>query len=161
MEARRKTILRRSFELSVGIFTWKLLDHVFDFVLYPFMIWKLGAVQGGIVMSLLSLTSCLAMLRLYDRLGTDWLGIEFIKDLKKYEGNSWWRQKLAGVMNYGNLPAFFLLSVYYDPFITTAYLRNGSYNGMAKKDWLVFFASWFVSNGTWLLLCIGGVWFLG
>ena len=87
--------LKRCVELATGFLGWKSVDYAFDYALYPLVIWKLGAWAGGAIMALLSLAFCLLLLRIYDRLGRDWLGIEFVKNLRHYEGASRWRRGLG------------------------------------------------------------------
>jgi hypothetical protein len=151
---------RRTAELATGFLTWNILDNAFDYALYPFVIWKLGPWIGGAIMTVLSLLFCLFLLRLYDRLGRDWLGIEFVKNLRHYEGTSRWRRWLAWLVSQGDAVAFVVLSVKYDPFITTAYMRHEAYKGMSRRDWIIFLGSWLLANGLWIAVCYGGVSFL-
>jgi len=150
-------LFRRIAELVTSFFAWKSFDYAFDFVLYPFVIWKLGPLVGGGIMALLSLITCLLTMRLYDRLGRDWLGIEFVKNLRHYEGGSRWRLWLAWLVARGDGVAFIVLSVKYDPFVTTAYLRREAFQRFTLRDWIIFLGSWAVANGFWIFLCYGGV----
>jgi len=149
--------VKRAAELATRFLTWKAVDYAFDYALYPFVIWKLGPWAGGTVMAVLSLLFCLFLLRLYDWLGRDWLGLEFVKGLRFYEGRSRWRRGLAWLVARGDFAAFIVLSVKYDPFITTTYLRRGAYSGMKRRDWGIFLASWFVANALWIFICYGGI----
>lgn len=144
-------------ELSIGHAVNVLQIYGFDYVLYPFAIWKLGLVRGGIVMSVLSLVVCLLTLCFYDWSKRDWLGIEAVKQLRDGETKTRWRRLLAWALAKGDLPACVVLSLYTDPFITTACLRRGAFTGMTRRDWRIFFASWFIANGWWILACFGGV----
>ena len=67
------------------------------------------------------------------------------------------RRGLGWMLNRGDVFAFVALSLRFDPFITTAYLRRGSYNGMSTRDWKIFLGSVVVSNAAWALVCFGGV----
>ncbi len=151
---------RRAAELAAGFLTWKAADYAFDYALYPFVVWKLGPVAGGAIMALLSLAFCLLLLRLYDRLGRDWLGIEFVKNLRHYHGPSRWRRGTAWLLSRGDGAAFVVLSAKYDPFVTTAYLRRGAFNGMTRRDWTIFLASWLIGNLLWIAVCQSGISFL-
>lgn len=143
--------------LAAGFLSWKAFDYGFDYALYPLVIWKLGPLAGGAIMTLASLVFCLGLLRLYDRLGRDWLGLEFVKNLRNYEGASRWRRWLAWLLSRGDAAAFVVLSAKYDPFITTAYLRRDAFNGMTRRDWTIFLGSWLVSNLLWIAVCYGGI----
>ncbi|MDD5198313.1 MAG: hypothetical protein PHC88_00790 [Terrimicrobiaceae bacterium] len=142
---------KRYAELATGFLAWK----AFDYALYPFVIWKLGPWASGAIMTLLSLVFCLFLLRLYDRLGRNWLGLEFVKlcgatKAPRAGGGHWLVSRGDGV-------AFVVLSVKYDPFITTAYLRCDAYTGRNGRDWTIFLASWLAANGLWIAVCYGGV----
>jgi len=151
----------RTTQWLVGFLTHKFFDEAFDFVLYPFVIFWLGLLWGGFVMASLSLLNCYLLLKLYDWLKRDWFGIEFVKAFRLYNGTSRWRKALAWLLNRGDAVAFVVLSVRYDPFITTAYLRHGIYSGMTSRDWRVFLGSVLVSNLVWALCCYGGIRALG
>jgi predicted membrane-bound spermidine synthase len=144
-------------ELTLGHAVNAALVYGFDYALYPYVIWKLGLVRGGAVMSVLSLVSCLLTLWFYDWSKRDWLGIETVKQLRDSEAKTRCRRALAWTLAKGDLPACVALSIYADPFITTACLRRGAFNGMTRRDWRIFFVSWFIANGWWTLACFGGV----
>ena len=63
----RSKLLQRIGELAVGHTVNPLiLGYAFDYALYPFVIWKLGLLIGGISMALLSLITCLLTWWFYD-----------------------------------------------------------------------------------------------
>jgi len=147
----------RATELAIGHTANKVQEYGFDYLLYPFAIFKLGVLYGGLVMSLLSLLVCLGLLKLYDWTKRDCLGIEAIKSMKEYQGASWFGRATAWTLRRSDWLACLLLSIKFDPFITTAYLRHGAFNGMSRRDWRIFLASWFVGNLYWTFLCFSGV----
>jgi hypothetical protein len=52
--------------------------------------------------------------------------------------------------------AHIAMSVAFDPFHTTIYLRKGSeYNGLSGRDWKIFFSSAIVSNAWWTIRTTG------
>lgn len=142
---------------AIGVLSYKAVDYAFDYALYPWVIYRLGLLQGGLVMAGLSLLFCLLNLRVYDWLRRDWLGIELVKGLRTYTGASRTRRLIGWLLNRSDVVAFLLLSVRFDPFITTAYLRQGSYNGMSARDWRIFWGSVILSNASWAVVCWGGV----
>jgi len=150
-------LTRRVGELASGFLVWNVIDYAFDYALYPFVIWKLGPVVGGGIMTLASFVFCLALLRIYDRMGRDWLGIEFVKSLRYYAGRSRLRRCLAWLLSRGDAVAFVVLSAKYDPFITTAYLRKSAYSGMTRRDWAIFLGSWLLANLIWIAICAGAI----
>lgn len=147
----------RLVELATGLLGNWVICYLFDYLLYPLVIYKLGLFRGGAVMSLLSLLTCLVMIWFYDWSQHDWLGIETLKSLKIYTGPSRFRRMLAWTLCRGDLLACIVLSLWYDPFITLIYLRDRSYSGLNQRDWGIFFASWAIGNGWWILACYFGV----
>ncbi len=144
-------------ELAAGFGGSALLKWVFDWVLYPLVIFSLGLGWGGLVMSLASFAVCIVLLWVYDLLKRDWLGIEAIKALRLREGHRGWRRVAAAALNRGDAIAFVVLSIHFDPFVTTAYLRRGQFNGMSRRDWVIFVSSWALSNGFWIAACYLGI----
>ena len=147
----------RVVEVLVGYTGNWLMVTGFEFVLYPFVIYKLGLVYGGIVMSLLSFVVCLLTLWFYDWSRRDWLGIEAVKRLREYQGESRFKKWTATILRRGDWVALILLSLKFDPFIARIYLRQSSFDGMSKRDWKNFFLSWIIGNLYWALVCFGGV----
>ena len=147
----------RCLQWTAGVGIHKFLDYAFDYVLYPWTIYKLGLLTGGIVMAILSCLDCLLLLRIYDWLKRDWLGIEFIKGMQNYDGASRLGRIIRWLLTRGEGIAFVVLSLRFDPFITTAYLRRGCYNGLSRRDWRIFFGSVLLSNGAWAMACWSGV----
>jgi hypothetical protein len=152
-----RTVGTRLAELSVGLTVNQILVVVFDYILYPVAIAWLGLWYGGAIMAFVSLVTCIGMLRFYDWSGRDWLGIEAAKQIREYVGHSRWRRWLAWVLHQGDLVVCVVLSIKFDPFITTAYMRHGAFNGMSRRDWRIFWASWFIGNAYWTFVCFGGV----
>jgi hypothetical protein len=148
--------------LAIGHAIFHSFDYGFDYILYPFVIYKLGPFQGGIVMALLSVAVCLLIAYIYDLLEKDWLGIETVKELvenffkeeeeiarKKWK--KWSKNILNWVFHKNKIGQFLFLSLHFDPLITTIYMRKGFhlYNGFSKRDWGIFWSSVIVSNIWW------------
>ncbi|TAK57491.1 hypothetical protein EPO17_01810 [Patescibacteria group bacterium] len=54
-------------------------------------------------------------------------------------------------LNKNDTCAFVALSITQDPFVTTVFLRHGRFDGLRKKDWVIFTASALLCNGYWIL----------
>jgi len=147
----------RAMELTAGIAVAWLTRQAFDYVLYPFVIYKLGVLKGGIAMALLSCAVCLASIKVYDFLKRDWLGIEAVKALRDYKGEDRIRRITAWIMSKGDPVVFVFLSLKFDPFITTAYLRRGRYSGLKGRDAAVFAGSLALGNAYWAFACLAGI----
>lgn len=144
-------------ELTIGLTAFGLLGFVFSYVLYPFVIFKTGAIRGGAIMTFLSFSVCLILLKFYDSSKRDWLGIEAVKRLKDYEGRKILGRLWSWFLKKGEPAIFLFLSIKVDPFVTTAYLRRGNYTGMSKRDWKIFMGSLIISNAYWTLACFMGI----
>ena len=149
----------RVHELSIGLTVNYVIDKAFDFILYPFVIYNFGIIKGGIVMTFLSFISCIGTMKFYDWSKRDWLGIEAIKDLKCYEGEHKLGRLTSWFLKRSDPVAFLFLSVWYDPFIVTAYLRHSAnkFNGMSRRDWGIFMGSLILGNAYWTLACFMGI----
>jgi ABC-type transport system involved in multi-copper enzyme maturation permease subunit len=145
--------------LGVGLTTVRIINTLWDYLLYPFVIWQLGLVFGGVVMTIVSMAVCLMMLYLYDYTKKDWLGIETIKSIRELSGDSWLGRIASRILEKGDPAAFVFLSLTFDPFITTAYMRYGrhQYNGLHQRDWMIFFSSGILGNAYWAVVSYTGV----
>lgn len=144
-------------ELTAGWAMNFAQEYLFDYLLYPLVIHWLGLLWGGVLMAFASLVFCLLLLRAYDWSQRDWLGIEAVKGLKDYAGPSRWRRLSAWLLQRGDGCACVVLAIKFDPFVTTIYLRHGQFNGLSRRDWRIFFASWVIANVYWTLVCFGGL----
>ena len=144
-------------ELALGLSANQLIVWSGDYILYPFIIYTFGILEGGILMIFISFIVCFLTMKFYDWSKRDWLGIEAIKNLKGYGGNKKLGRITAWIMQKSDPIAFILLSIKYDPFITTAYLRHGKFTGMNKRDWKIFIGSLLFSNAYWTLACYMGI----
>jgi hypothetical protein len=143
--------------LALGHTVNKIWDLLFDYALYPVVIYSFGLIWGFMIMAILSLLSCWLLMLFYDWSKTDWLGIEAIKEIKNYSGSARTLKYVGWVISRGDLLACILLSIKFDPFITTVYLRKGRYGGMTHADWRNFMISWLIGNVYWSVFCFTGI----
>lgn len=143
-------------ELAAGVSANAVMVYGFDFLLYPYVIYHYGALHGGLIMALASFAICLLAFRLYDWLQRDWLGIEAIKRLKQ-GGEGRFARVLSWALKKGDPAVLVLLSIKFDPFIATLYLRNGAYNGLSARDWRVFLSSFAIANAYWIAAIVLGI----
>ncbi len=162
----------------VGAF-WGVLhviDTVYDYMLYPAAIAYFGTLIGGTIMTIGSAALCLIFLVIYEKSGEDWMGVNILEEIKE-NGESWVEKLKTGrstffgrikyatlfipahtflicvwAMKKGDWAAFIALSILQDPFKTTVYLRHGRFDGLKRKDWIVFWSSVLLSNFWWISL---------
>lgn len=160
IEPRILSIAQRIGTIALGVTCMSVTNKLFDLVLYPYVIYQAGLLMGGAIMTVLSAIVCLLFIRFYDRTQQDWLGIETIRDLKDYQADAGIGRFLVWLLRTSDWAAFFLLSMIYDPFITTVWLRHERFGGMTARDHRVFWGSVVVANGFWAIYCWIGVYFL-
>lgn len=156
---RPASIKDRALILGVGLLGNQAFVWSFDFVLYPYVMWRFGLLQGWLIMTALSAATSWLTLLFYDWSKKDWLGIEAIKELKEAPGQGRLSRFLGRLMQRGDGLAMLVLSVQFDPFITMAYLRPGSYrfNGLTPREWRLFWFSVLVGNLYWSVVAFTGV----
>jgi hypothetical protein len=145
--------------LGLGVAFNLGFSYFFFYVAYPFIIWKLGLMEGGITMTFFSLTLSYIGISFYDRSGRDWFGIEAIKEkLGGLEGKGWIGRLIARQVKRGGPLTLVILSIKFDPFVTTVYLRDGQrkFGGLSWRDWIIFFSSAAIGNGYWIFIMSGG-----
>ena len=108
-------------------------------------------------MTFFSFLACLGTLKFYDWSKRDWLGIEMIKEVRGYNGDKGIGRITSLILQKSETAIFLFLSIKFDAFITTAYLRRGKFNGMGKREWAIFMGSLLLGNAYWTLSCYMGI----
>ena len=141
----------------LGITGSASIAWIFDYLLYPFIIWKVGILYGGLLMTILSMIVSYGAIYYYDKFKKDWLWLEAIKELKEYEGGSKIGKISSWILKRSEFVMFILFSIRSNPFVTTMFMRHGArkFNGMTARDWKIFFLSLIISNFFWLLPAYG------
>ncbi len=155
----RKSLKERVGIWGVGYIANFLLVWVFDYALYPWVMWKAGLVKGAAIMWVLSFINCYATMKFYDWSRTDWLGIETLKEVRDAEAKKLFQRIMQWAMRRGDWAVMLILSVKFDPFICTVYMRHGAhqYNGMSKRDWVIFLVSFVIANAWWTFAVFTGL----
>lgn len=145
--------------LAVGFLGNKAMVWIVNYGVDPFLVARYGFLKGGIATMIFSFFICLATIVFYDWSKKDWLGIELVKEMKEYEGRNRIGQAIKWLLRKGDVVALVGLSILTDPFITLVYLRKGAnqYNGMGRREWMIFLVSTFISNLWWVTVVFGGI----
>ncbi|MDD5083733.1 MAG: hypothetical protein PHT88_02200 [Candidatus Moranbacteria bacterium] len=172
---------KRIAQVTAGFGFWSGTSWVFDNVAYPGVIAWQGVVVGGIVMSAIAILVTAIFLIVYEYKKVDWMGMDALRAVR--DNGDAWIQKFSGdgyenmfpryfvkilmyfpvlffrvalwMLNKGDALAFVGLSIISDPFVTTIYLRHGKFDGLKKKDWVIFLSSSVLSNFYWTLRSYG------
>ena len=142
---------RRLVEVGLGHALYATFNFFCDHILYVFVVYRLGLLRGGAVMTAFSLVQCAITLIIYERLHIDWVGAGSIARLDTLPRPSWWQRAILWATRRGRFVIFLALCIFQDPFITTAYFRGGRFNGLTASDWRLFIGSVLVSNLYWTL----------
>lgn len=142
---------RRLAEIGAGHAIYATFNFFFDQVLYVYVVYRFGLLVGGAAMTLLSLVGCLVTLLVYERMRIDWVGSGSLAYIEQHPNPAWWQRVVLWATRRGALVIFLVLCIFQDPFITTAYFRRASFDGIRSRDWQIFFASVVVSNLYWTL----------
>ena len=156
--------------IGLGYTFGNIFDYVFNYGIYIPVVAMLGPIKGGVVMAIISASTCFLFIKFYDWLKQDWLGIEVAKEATEYGPTRirnfnvtsrigkffWWPFSriilvILWAVKRGGIVAFFALSMYTDPFVATVYFRKESFGGLKKRDWMIFFASLLVGDLYWTL----------
>lgn len=128
-------------------------NWVFDYVLYVYAVYNLGAVIGGSVMTVLALVQCALTLLIYERMRIDWVGAGAIHEWQDQHCKTFAGQIFRRIKD-NPRAVFIFLCIFADPFIITAYFRKGRFNGLRAKDWYLFFGSGIISNAYWICVSV-------
>jgi hypothetical protein len=135
----------------LGFLVNDLMERLINWVAYSLIIKYMGFWLGMTVLIPIGFITCYGTMVFYDWSKTDWIAIEKVKSMKEYDGKWMFAKIFWKLVKKSDWLAFILLSVLKDSFITTAYLRKGSYqfNGMNKRDWKIFLASLVIGCFAW------------
>lgn len=148
--------------IAIGHTAKRVEEILFDWLLYGMVVticttaWGplYGSLAAFATMMPLSALVCTAYLRFYDWAKVDWFGLEAVKGFVQHSSStSRFVRVVQAIASRGDVPAFFALSLYSDPFMVTIYLRRSTlkYDGLTKRDWIVFWTSVVFSNAYWTI----------
>lgn len=153
-----KTKLLENLKLwSIGISAYYVFTWVYDYLIITGLLLYFGLLTGGIIAIIVSTLIDYITLRFYDWLKKDWLALETIKELNDKKG--FVGKLFRFVHNKGSFLSVIALSLFLNAFIVTTYMRNGAYkyNGLSKRDVIIFISSSLIGNGYWVLMFAGGI----
>lgn len=152
-----KGILTQVSTIGAGHSILWVINSLFDYVLYALVLSFAGLLWGFGIMVVLSIILNLALIKVYDSTGKDWLGAESLQEAKRVLGEN--RPKwLRKILRSSYRLAYIFLS-FYDPFIALIYLRRKekAHKGMSRRDWKIFITSTILANVAWSVAIFTGL----
>jgi hypothetical protein len=131
-------------------------NHFFDYILYPATIVWLGAVKGGILMTVAALAMNYLIVVWYNKTRQDWFGLEWLRFREKSEAQTITGGILRLLLMLGKWPSYVLISIY-DPAYGFIFLRGRESRGwsISRTDWVWFVISNLIGNLAWILVLTG------
>ncbi len=139
-------------QIGTGHALYAAFNWVFDNVLYVWVIYTLGMLKGGALMMAASGLQCALTLLVYQRMRVDWVGTGLLAEIRTKPEPTRLERALIWASNRHPAIVFILLCVFQDPFITTAWFKQGSFDRLGRRDWALFTAAVIVSNLYWICL---------
>lgn len=132
----------------------EMINHLFDYVVFPAVVLYFGVVRGWVIMTILAMTLNYTLVRFYARSRHDWYGFELLRLQSEKQANNW----KGALIRYGRVPAFIFLS-WEDPFKAFILVRNKKATGywFDKLDWLTFFGANIIGTLIWTGMLGAGI----
>lgn len=140
--------------IGTGLLVLEGVNQSFDYLVYPLVIWLLGPVKGGTVMTIAALVLNYGLVLIYNKTKEDWLGFEWLAMQEEKKLDSW----VGKVIRSGRWPAFLLLS-WEDPFKGFVFMRGRKQVGwwFSPTDWKWFIVANLIGNLIWILMVSGAI----
>ena len=157
-----KKFVNKVLLLFSGTFVLYATAWLFDYILYPFVIYRAGLLYGFFIMIILSFINCLLFLLVYNYLKKDIFSFEYskkkISDFVDTTNGNWLKRTFRSILKHSKIILFIFLSVY-DPFIATVFMQKGNngYNRMTAYDWNILILSVIIGNGIWAPTVFAGI----
>lgn len=131
-------------------------NQFFDYVMYPAVIAWLGAVRGGIFMTIVALVINYLVVIWYNKTKHDWFGLEWLELQETMESPTLFGKIVRVLSRFGKWPTFVALSIYNPPygFIFLRGRNSKGYN-LSSEDWFWYFVSNIIGNVVWILGIVG------
>ncbi len=143
---------QRLAQIGTGHALYASFNWIFDNVLYVWVVYTLGMLQGGALMMAASGLQCAVTLVVYQRMRIDWVGTGLLAEIRAKERRTRLERLLVWAGNRHPLIIFVMLCVFQDPFITTAWFKQGSFGRLTRRDWAIFTAAVVVANVYWIFV---------
>ena len=136
--------------MVTGIVLMDQIAKPWDYILYPSVVDAYGVIQGGLLMTFLSIFLDLTFIYLYDWMKADIFQFEKLKVKKEKIHKLWGKRGIWAV----NIIMFCFLTITANPAVVVVCFRKGAYRfeGMKRRDWGVFLLAMIAANVYWTLV---------
>lgn len=145
-------VWQRLAQIGTGHALYAAFNWVFDNVLYVWVVYTLGILKGGALMMAASGVQCALTLIVYQRMRVDWVGTGLLAEIRAKTERSRLERVLVWAGDRHPVLIFTLLCVFQDPFITTAWFKQGRFDRLTRQDWSLFAAAVVVANVYWIFV---------
>lgn len=153
-------IVKQAIQRKQGILyvLYSIGSWALDYGLYGLLVIYFDAFVAVMIMTPLMLCIDVITLIRYSRSKSDWFGIEYIKSFDTYEGKNIFKQLIKFANQQNLYLKVILLSIEFNPFLITVYVRPTSGNRrLIINDWKVFSLSFIVGSTYWAIVMGGGI----
>ena len=143
-----------------GIGLYSTINLIIDYPTYGIAIWAFGPIKGGVLMGMATFIIDIFSIKFYDWTETDWLAIELLKyKLNKCLIVASKYTVIKRCTTLIMLVTIVVMSLKFNPFIVTIVMRQGAfaYNGLSRRDWMIFIFSFLIGQIYWIVLITTGV----
>jgi len=162
---------RKVAQVVCGWGGYELFNFAFDFLFWSYVQYNYG-LWGIVFLTFCALFMNFIILLWYQDQHCDWLGVGVVEEIK--EKSHLWIEKaekhhsrfvrailyipvkffklIVWALKKNDVLAFWILSIYQDSFVTTAFLLHGRFGKLQKRDYLIFVSSTIVSCAAWSVL---------
>jgi len=140
--------------IGIGFLTVEVSNQAFDYLLYPAVLYWLGSLRGGLVMTALAVIMNYSLVLVYNKTKADWFGFEWLELQESRNAKS----LLGRVIRLGRIPTFVFLS-WVDPFKAFVFMRGRQQAGMRfnRTDWKWFILANLIGNLLWIIMVSGAL----
>lgn len=136
--------------MAIGWSVDAIIEWFFSYVIYPYILWRFGIKIGLPIVLASSFIFCLIFFKFYKWSERDWFGIEYIKEIREYKGDSFFKSLLRDFLKMGNWAIFLFISIKYDAFKTTIYMKkDGGFTDLTQRDKTIFVTSFLIGSIFW------------
>lgn len=141
--------------IGVGHGLYYVFNFFFDNILYVYVVYEWGMVRGELFMTMLAFSLNIVTLLVYQTMKIDWVGSGFIRDLRHKETPNRIERFLLRANDRSKLLIFIILNMFQDPFVATAYFKEGNFSRLTYRDVRILIASVIFANLYWIIVAAG------